>query len=305
MTQRAAGGPIDASPRRRERAGQGARWSCNDVATSAMRRLASLALVMAAILLASGCRRQHYAATGVELLPYPVCDEGGGAPETLFETVLVSGALDTRMRITERFRLERRPCKTGDVYAAVTHQEWPVQIADLEVLYDASWKPLRAWRRWMVPGSKRDDGDADTRVLELRTNPIGLKRRTDRGVVEYETLRSALGPEVVLGQGRANLTVWLQKEKLAVGQKVRRTALDLRSIEKVELCALERRPDMRVEALGRDVRVYTFFGRETIFADEYDRVVGDLAGLVSADLTKSPLPPPIGPHIPADPAGTP
>lgn len=263
------------------------------------------ALLAAAIVFLGGCKRQHYPADKVELLPYPSCKEGGGPPEVLYETSLVSGEGDTRMRITERFRYERRPCKTGDVFAAVTHQEWPVQIADLEVLYDASGKPLRVWRRWTVPGSKRDDGNADTRVIELRTTPVGLKRKTDQGVVEQETLRAPLVPEVVLGQGRANLTLWLQKEKLAVGQKVRRPALDVRNVEKIETAALERRPDMLVAALGRTVRVYTFHGKETVFADENDRVVGDLAGLVTAEASGRTMPPPIGPHIPIDPVNTP
>ncbi len=35
--------------------------------------------------------------------------------------------------------------------------------------------------------------------------------------------------------------------------------------------------------MGRTVRVYTFFGKETVFADDNDVVIGDLAGMRPSD----------------------
>ena len=72
--------------------------------------------------------------------------------------------------------------------------------------------------------------------------------------------------------------MWIKRARLAPGEKVRELVLDIRALEKIELVTLLREPDMDHEELGR-VRVYTFYGRETVFADEQDRIVGDLAGM--------------------------
>ena len=250
-----------------------------------------------ALLLSPACKRQHYAADALPELPYPTCE---GPTETVYESDLLSGALDTRMPIVEHFKLEKRGC----FFAAVTRQEWPVQIADVEIIYDQQMKPLRAWRRHTAPRSQRPDGGADIKRYELRTNPVGIKHRSPAGVIDLESLKADRVPEVVVGAGRGIVGVWLQKAKLAVGEKTKTPAIDVREVEKIDLGALERQPDMQVAALGR-VRVYTFFGKETVFADDDDRVVGDLAGLVDARLAKAKLPPPMPTFTPIDPQKTP
>lgn len=267
-------------------------------------------LLAACLALGTGCKRQHYAASSLEQLPYPTCAGGAGsagaagsatAPETIVETHLRSGSTDTRMPVVEHFKLERRGC----LYAAVTRQEWPMQIADVEALYDESWTPLRVWRRHTVPGSRRADGQADYKVFELRTTPVGIRHKADSGAVDLETLRAPAKPRVLIGQGRGIISVWLRQAKLAVGQTTREIALDFRGVEKIERAALTRREDVRVDALGRVARVYTFFGKETVYADEDDVVIGDLAGLVPDALAKTPRPPPMSRYEPIDPVGTP
>jgi hypothetical protein len=221
----------------------------------------------------------------------------------LVDIHLRSGAADTRMHIVEHFRFEKRGC----LFAAVTRQEWPMQIADVEALYDASMTPLRVWRRHTVPGSKRADGQPDFKLFELRSPFVGIKHKSDDDRVDFEELRpkQAIKPKVLIGPGRGNITLWLQQAKLAVGQKVHAPTLDFRGIEKVETGALERRADARVESLGGMVRVYSYFGKETVYADENDVVVGDLAGLVPDHLSPVPRPPSMSRFEPIDPVRTP
>ncbi|MCC6644908.1 MAG: hypothetical protein IT374_04965 [Polyangiaceae bacterium] len=263
-----------------------------------MRRALAAALALALGASLPSCKRQHYAAETLPELPYPTCE---GPTEALYETTLMSGANDTRMPIVERFRWERRGC----YFAAVVRQEWPAQIADVEVVYDGELRPLRAWRRLTMPHSPRADGGADTKSYELRTTPIGVRHRALSGAVDLETLRAPRAADVVVAAGRGVIGVWLAKAKLGVGEKTRAGVLDVRGVEKLEQGALERLPDRRVEALGRTVRVYTFFGKETVFADEHDRVIGDLAGLVDARAAGRAVPPPMPTYAPIDPARTP
>ncbi len=263
-----------------------------------MTRATSAALLLSLALTAPACKRQHYAADTLPELAYPVCE---GPVEVLYESTLLSGANDTRMPIVERFRWERRGC----YFAAVVRQEWPAQIADVEVIYDQSRRPLRAWRRLTMPRSSRADGGADTKSYELRTTPIGVRHRAPNGAVDLETLRAGRAADVIVAAGRGIIGVWLQQAKLAVGDKVRVGVLDVRGVEKLDQGMLERLPDRRVEGLGGVVRVYTFFGKETVFADEQDRVIGDLAGLVDAKLARATVPPPLPTFTPIDPAHTP
>ena len=61
--------------------------------------------------------------------------------------------------------------------------------------------------------------------------------------------------------------------------------LDFRDmVESLEEGTLERNEDLFEPTLGKKVRVYTFFGRETVFADDTDAVIGDLAGMRPSDI---------------------
>ena len=99
--------------------------------------------------------------------------------------------------------------------------------------------------------------------------------------------------------------MWLRRARLEVGGRVREPVLDIRQtperIRDVTLMRLEDRDDA---VLGR-VRVYTIYGREPIYADEQDTVVGDMMGLVPARLATVPPPPPLESDGPPDPAHTP
>jgi hypothetical protein len=53
------------------------------------------------------------------------------------------------------------------------------------------------------------------------------------------------------------------------------------------------------------VRVYTIYGRESVFADESDAVLGDLAGLRPHEFAGTPEPPPMPMYGTPDPVHTP
>jgi hypothetical protein len=76
-------------------------------------------------------------------------------------------------------------------------------------------------------------------------------------------------------------------------------------VEALEVGTLERLPDQVQKDMGRSVRVYTFFGKETVFADESDVVIGDLAGMRPAETVTLPEPPALPMFGGPDPVHTP
>ena len=177
-----------------------------------------------------------------------------------------------------------------------------MQTSDVEALYDAELRPIRVWRRNTLGVSKRPDGNADIKLFELRTTPIGVKHRGDDGKIDFEELRAPAKPEVLVGPGRGIVSLWLRKAHLAPGEKTHAIGFDFRGVEKVERMALERFPDRRIDFLGRTARVYTYFGKETVFANDDDVVIGDLAGLVPLGPN---APPPVPTFEPIDPVHSP
>ncbi len=176
--------------------------------------------------------------------------------------------------------------------------------ADMEVLYDADGLPLRIWKRMTLPGIPDALGHADTRLYELRTDPVTIKRRKGRGPVVYEQLLGGK-PRVVIGPGRGLLSMWIRRAKLKVGEKTRELAIDIRELEKIEPVTLLRERDMHDPALGGRVQVYTFYGKETVFTDENGMVVGDLRGLRPHQLLSTEAPPELPLYMPLDPVGSP
>lgn len=260
----------------------------------------------------AGCKRRHVPVASEPELGYPACgdagrDEGG----TLVASGhLRSGPLSTDKNVVERFRLTRTSCG----YTFRSRQEWPLDISDVEVRYDAALTPLWAWKRMTMAGARRADGDADTRRYELRTGEVFIKRRDARGDLTLEKLlpggrmRVPPGARVtaVVGPGRGIITAWIRRAHLPVGGKTTDLVLDFRAlVESVEMGTLEREPDQLEPSLGGVVRVYTFFGRETVFADQNDVVVGDLAGLRPSDRLTTPEPPPLPLYGAPDPAHSP
>lgn len=259
------------------------------------------ASLVALALLAAGCRRKHLSVSSVPQIAYPSCGRGPlPEGEILAEGYLRSGAFSVEQRISERFTLRRRDC----LQTVTVRQEWPLSVADVEVVYDPSWVPLRAWKRVTIPGVRRADGMADIRRYELRTPSVTITRSRD-GVRSYEILRGDR-PTVVLGPGRGLVTAWIQRAHLAVGGRVREVVLDIREpLEVVREVTLRREPDQFVAEYGRALRVYTVYGRESVFADERDVVVGDLAGLRQDAVLRTPAPPPLPLYGAPDPVNTP
>ena len=267
-------------------------------------RLACALPVFATMLaaIAPGCRRQHIAVDNVPEVPYPSC---GNRPlpegEVLATQHLRAGDTSLERQVNERYEIRRRDC----LVIASVRQEWPRATADVEAVYDASGNPLRVWKRMTIPGVIRPDGMADTRRYELRTPEVTIKHRSSDGHVSYEILRGEK-PRVIIGPGRGLLTVWIRRAHLAVGQRVREPALDVREqVEVIRHVTLQREPDMYLPWLGHTARVYTFYGRETVFADDQDTVIGDLAGLRPATLVPGPEPAPMPLYGTPDPVHTP
>jgi hypothetical protein len=267
------------------------------------------------VLLCAGCRRKHVPVEAGPELGYPACGDAGaaGAGDAGVEVArghVRAGPLSNEKNVSERFDLRRTACG----YTFQSRQEWPLAIADVEVHYDVTLSPIWAWKRMTIAGSRRPDGNAEIRRYELRTGEVFIKRRDAEGVVSFEKLlpggRVPVLPGVrvgaVVGPGRGVITAWLKKEKLPVGGKTSELVLDFRDmVESLEVGTLERFPDLVEPSLGGRVRVYTFFGKETVFANDDDVVIGDLAGMRPSDLLQTPEPPPLPAYGGPDPEHTP
>jgi hypothetical protein len=272
-------------------------------------RAAALFAMVAAI---GGCKRKHVPVDAVPELGYPSCADGGvgDAGAVVARGHIRSGPVSNDQNVVERFELRRTACG----YTFVTRQEWPADISDVEVRYDTNLTPLWAWKRMTLAASPRPDGDADTRRYELRTGDVFIKRRDAEGAITLEHLLPGgrmpvpVGARVgaLIGPGRGILTVWLKRAKLKVGDKTDELVLDFRGmLESLEIASLARDADRFESSLGKTVRVYTFYGQETVFADDEDVVLGDLAGMRPSDALSTPEPAPLPTFGGPDPVHTP
>jgi hypothetical protein len=304
--------------------------------SGARRRAVGVALVLASGAAAIGCHRKHVPVDAGPELGYPTCPASPGSATALAqagrdardagedrdaasagdpgqlegEGHLRAGPTSAEKNVVETFTLHRTLC--GHVFRG--RQEWPLAIADVEVHYDARFTPIWAWKRLTMAGSRREDGNADVRRYELRTGDVFIKHRDDKGDVTLEKLLPGgrmnvpAGAKVgaVVGPGRGIITAWIRHEKLPVGGKTQELVLDFRDmIESLEEGTLERMPDLYEPSLGKKVRVYTFFGKETVFADDTDTVIGDLAGMRPSASLDTPEPPPLPTFGGPDPVHTP
>jgi hypothetical protein len=261
--------------------------------------------------LAVGCRRRHVPVDAVPELGYPACgDAGDEAGDVVARGHLRSGPTSSEKNVVEHFVLRRTSCG----YTFRSRQEWPLATSDVEVRYGPGYEPIWAWKRMTIAGSTRADGNADIRRYELRTGEVFIKKRDAQGLVTLERLlpggRMTAPPgarvSAVVGPGRGIITAWLKREALPVGRKVHELVLDFRDmVESVEMASLERNPDLFEPSLGKTVRVYTFFGRESVFADDDDVVISDLAGMRPSDSLAAPEPEPLPTFGGPDPAHTP
>jgi hypothetical protein len=248
-------------------------------------------LALGAALSFSGCKRferKHIPADNIEVSAYPVCDASApSAPGTLFTRHLRSGPNHPDKTIVENYTFEDRGC----VYAMRIRQDWPMGISDVEVLWDRDLKPVRIWKRMIIPGIPQAEERAELRLYQLQSEPVGIRRRAPDGNIDQEHLLGGR-PLAVIGPGRGLISAWIRRAKLAVGEKRRELIIDVRALEKIEPVTLQREVDLHHPILGK-VAVYTFYGRETVFVDAEGAVVGDLAGLVTDQLATNPPPPPL------------
>ncbi len=119
-------------------------------------------------------------------LGYPSCtDAGPDDPGVVVaQGHLRSGPVSNDQNMVERFELRRTACG----YTFRNRQEWPADITDVEVRYDANLTPLWAWKRMTLAASPRPDGDPDVRRYELRTGDVFIKRRDAQGAITLEQL---------------------------------------------------------------------------------------------------------------------
>jgi hypothetical protein len=273
------------------------------------RRFALLAIASLAL---CGCRRKHVPVQAEPELGYPSCIDGGTPdPGTVVARGHIrSGPVSNDKNVVERFELRRTSCG----YTFVTRQEWPADTSDVEARYDANLSPLWAWKRMTLAASPRPDGNADIRRYELRTGEVFIKRRNAEGAIALEHLLPGgripvpVGARVgaLIGPGRGILTVWLKRANLKIGDRTDDLVLDFRGmVESLEIASLARDRDRFEPSLGKTVRVYTFYGQETVFADDDNVVIGDLAGMRPSDALSTPEPAPLPTFGGPDPVHTP
>jgi hypothetical protein len=233
---------------------------------------------------------------------YPTCAEG--APPAQVDPVdreLRAGPVMTEQSVVETFSLRAAGCHV--VYTG--HEEWAMGATDLEIVYDADRRPLRAYRRATAPGPHEPAARTDVRVFDLRGPHVELVRRAPLAEIERLVFRAA-SPGVIIATGRGALTPWIQRSHLGVGERVRESALDIRErIEIVRDVTLRREADREDGRIGH-VRVYTIYGREPIYTDDQDVIIGDMMGLLPSSLVDRPRDPIVltdGPPNPRDPFG--
>jgi hypothetical protein len=263
--------------------------------------LLSGALTLAGCSRCEGTRRE---VQSLPDLPYPSCDPTTGIatdgelpePELVARDTLRAGPNMREQDVVERFEIQRRGCVT----IARVQQEWPLGTADLDVVYDEELLPLRVWKRTTMPGADDPLGHLDVARYELRTDRVGMTRRGPDGTVERAELIGQR-PRAIIGPGRGLLTVWFQRANLAQGGRLREWVLDVREpIALLREVTLKRERDQSVEGVGR-VRVYTIYGREPVFANDDDVVIGDMLGMRRASALSGPIPDPLPDPGPIDP----
>lgn len=263
--------------------------------------IGGLLLLVASALLGGSCECEggpRRTLDSVPEAPYPV--EGDG--EVRVERVLRSGPDMREQNVVERFAI-----READGHTIVrVRQEWPLGVADLDVVFDEAGLPLRVAKRTLMPAAGGPFGHRDLRVYDLTASEdaVLMAHLGPDGSREGVAIRGDR-PRAVIGPGRGVLTAWLQRAELEVGERLRESVLDVREpLAVIRDVTLKREADREVEGVGR-VRVYTIYGREPIFADDGDVVIGDLFGLRPADAVEGPLPDPL-PDPPAfDPRESP
>lgn len=249
------------------------------------------ALLLTLTALWAGCKEKRRPTAFVEL-ERPACEA-----DVVVDRTLRSGEQMRSQDVVEHFTLARgRDC----AYVRV-EQEWALSTADIEVLYDEAYLPIRVWRRTTLPDITGPLGHEDLRVYDLRGEQVRMTHRGPAGRESIELVAEER-PRAVITHGRGSLTAWIQRARLDEGERLRETVLDVRdSLAKVDEVTLIRQNDQEADGLGR-VRVYTIYGREPVFADENNIVLGDMLGLREASTIEGPIPDPMPDRASFEPA---
>jgi len=251
-----------------------------------------------ALCLLSGCPRlPRERVETIAERPYPSCS-ASDAPALVAPVArdLRAGPVMPDDSVTEHYEYAARGCHV--VFSM--RQEWAMGSTDIEVVFDANLHPLRVWRRATAVGPQPVPLRTEYRRYDLRGERVEMLERTGDGSERRFLIGTGI-PHVVLAAGRGLVTAWLRRSHLEVGGRVREPVLDIRETpERVRDVTLMRLEDRDDAVLGR-VRVYTIYGREPIFADDTDAVVGDLMGLWPAERVSTPRPTPLTSDGPANP----
>lgn len=227
---------------------------------------------------------------------YPSCEGTAAASIAPVSRDLRAGPVMRDETVLEHFELAARDCHV----VFTMRQEWAMGATDMEVVFDGELNPLRVWRRATAPGPQPVAARTEIRRYELRGERVEMLQRAGDGTLSRFLIGEGI-PRVVLGAGRGLVTAWLRRSHLDVGGRVREPVLDIRETpERVRDVTLMRLEDRDDPVLGR-VRVYTIYGREPIFADATDAVVGDLMGMLPAERVDRPRPPPLESDGPPNP----
>lgn len=242
------------------------------------------------------CEASRVALDEAPALPYPVADDGA----LVVERTLRSGPEMRQPDVVERFEVRRARAHT----IVRARQEWPLGTADVDVVLDADGLPVRVWRRTTMPTASDPVGHRDVSVYGIGGPRVLLAHRGADGRLEGVALVGER-PRAVIGPGRGVLTAWIQRARLSVGGRLREWVLDVREpLGVVREVTLQRHEPREVAGLGR-VRVYTIYGREPVFTDEDDVVIGDLMGLREASAVSGAIPDPMPDPGPFDPRRAP
>ena len=266
-------------------------------------RYAGCVLVALWLVAALGCKGpKRTTVDRVERLPYPDCGRGElPEGEVLASGVLRPGATMQARGYVERFEIRRRDC----LVVATARLESEFELTDLEIVYDASGKPLRVWRRNTFAVTPDADGNPDIALYELRGAIPTLIHRKPNGSVEYQTLAGGR-PTAVITRAQGLLTPWIQRSNLEVGESLHDVVIDLDTPDLIRAdVMLRREPDLARPEIGSTVRVYTVYGRDAVFTDPSGVVVGNLAGLVPAARVRTAVPRPQPTYGGPDPVHTP
>ena len=244
-------------------------------------RSAHVVFLCALLLSLCGCKLTKHAVDSVQTLPYPDWAAAAWKDDSLTPIRRsLHRAGDVGRAAFERFEIRR----TTAGIVARAHVENAFSAVDIDVVADDHFVPLRVWRRATAPGIV-NDARPDLRLFELRVTPATMAHRGSDFTRDFARMEGQR-PTALVTESVGLATLWLLRAHLSPATKSRESVLDFAKGGIYQPGALTREADLVRPELGGRVRVYKIYGREVIFADDNDTVLGNLDGLVSFDETR-------------------